>query len=258
MEDYAFSRWRDQVLSQVRFAPDRAAICRELNAHYADHVQGLLDCGYEEKLARERSLAAMGDAEEIGRALDRVHKPWLGWLWQGTRCLLLVLLALNLWGLLWGENNWESLGARTEGQLSWEAPPAQALCREVPHGKVWLEVGQPRVLDNGEVHVDVVVSLRAFVLNDIAGHSSWDWMEFHDQEGLIPQQHWDEVSRAHQPEINYVGNSETERQWLFYSWNVSSSPQTLVLDHWPEWVELRYPYGEGGGWSIRKEVGPWA
>ena len=73
-----FYRWRDSVVEQVRFRPDRAAIEEELTAHYEDHVKDLERLGYEQKLAEQRALRAMGDPVEIGRAMDRVHQPWLG------------------------------------------------------------------------------------------------------------------------------------------------------------------------------------
>ena len=30
-------------------------------------------------------MNAMGDPEEVGQAMDRAHKPWLGWLWLLSR-----------------------------------------------------------------------------------------------------------------------------------------------------------------------------
>ena len=33
----------------------------------------------------------MGSAFLVGSALDQAHHPFLGWLWQATRVLLLVL-----------------------------------------------------------------------------------------------------------------------------------------------------------------------
>lgn len=80
-----FYKWRETVLRQIRFHPDRKEIRRELDDHYQDHVRDLQRVGYDCALAEQRALAAMGDAEEIGRALDRVHKPWLGWLWLASK-----------------------------------------------------------------------------------------------------------------------------------------------------------------------------
>lgn len=94
-----FGRWCDTVTRQVRFRPDRGAIQRELTAHYQDHVRDLERVGYDWKLAEQRALAAMGDPEEIGRALNRVHKPWLGWLWIASRAVLALTVVACLLSL---------------------------------------------------------------------------------------------------------------------------------------------------------------
>ena len=69
-----FQIWVDAVCEQVRFRPDRKGIALELRVHYDDHVKDLLRLGRDPTLAEERALAAMGNAQEVGRALDRVHK----------------------------------------------------------------------------------------------------------------------------------------------------------------------------------------
>ncbi|MDD5932413.1 MAG: hypothetical protein PUC45_08205 [Oscillospiraceae bacterium] len=89
-------QWRDEALRQVRFTPDHDAIAKELYAHYEDHVRDLERIGYERKLAEERALLAMGDAEEVGRGLDRAHSPALGWLWQASRVLMVLMIVLAL------------------------------------------------------------------------------------------------------------------------------------------------------------------
>lgn len=95
-----FFKWCDTATRQVRFFWDRGAIAAELTAHYEDHVKDLERIGFDHALALERALGAMGDAEEVGRALDRVHKPLLGWLWLVSKwgvlfCLLVTLCAFG-------------------------------------------------------------------------------------------------------------------------------------------------------------------
>ncbi len=102
----AFTDWQDRVVTQVRFRPDRTAIERELTAHYEDHVRDLERLDYPPELARQRALAAMGDAEEVGRALDRVHKPWLGWLWVASRTAVVLCLVLML---VYGTAYWRNV-----------------------------------------------------------------------------------------------------------------------------------------------------
>lgn len=87
-----FELWCRTVTDCVRFKLDRSAIARELEEHYIDHVRDLERIGYDQKLAESRALAAMGDPVEVGRAMDKAHKPWLGRLWQCS-VILLVLVA---------------------------------------------------------------------------------------------------------------------------------------------------------------------
>ena len=94
-----FYKWRDDVVEQIRFRPDRAAVAEELTAHYEDHVKDLERLGYEHELADQRALGAMGDPVEIGKAMDRVHQPWLGWLWLVSKALaVLSLIVVLLYG----------------------------------------------------------------------------------------------------------------------------------------------------------------
>ena len=75
---WEFEQWCSRMERQVRFFPDRKAIRRELTDHYWDHVEDLRRIGYEDALARQRALRAMGDPEEVGKALNAVHRPLLG------------------------------------------------------------------------------------------------------------------------------------------------------------------------------------
>lgn len=91
-----FFKWCDTATRQVRFSWDRGDIAAELTAHYEDHVRDLERIGFDHDLALERALGAMGDVEEVGRALDRVHKPLLGWLWLGSKWGVLFFLLVTL------------------------------------------------------------------------------------------------------------------------------------------------------------------
>ena len=103
-----FYRWRDTVVEQVRFRPDRAAVAKELTAHYVDHVKDLERLGYEQELAEQRALGAMGDPVEIGKSMDRVHQPWLGWLWLVSKWAailgLVVVLLMGFSGSGWQQS----------------------------------------------------------------------------------------------------------------------------------------------------------
>ena len=83
--------WCGNVVSYVRFQPDHAAIRKELLAHLEDNCADFQRIGYEPEEARQKALEAMGSAEEVGKAMDKAHKPWLGWLWKGSRVTLIAV-----------------------------------------------------------------------------------------------------------------------------------------------------------------------
>ena len=88
-------KWCEKVCGQVRFKPDHGSIRKELYSHMEDCCERLLASGLEQEAAEAAMLERMGDPEEVGRALDRVHKPWLGWLWKISRWLV-ILCAVGL------------------------------------------------------------------------------------------------------------------------------------------------------------------
>ena len=95
------AQWLDKAVAGIRFKPDRAAVRSELAAHLEDKQADLQrifpDLSHEE--AENRALAAVGDPEELGRELARIHKPWLGYLWRLSQVLLAALLVVTV--LLW-------------------------------------------------------------------------------------------------------------------------------------------------------------
>ena len=94
----------EQVLANLRrVTPDeRAAIRGEIDGHIEDHICDLIELGYDEKLAEERAMAAMGDPEEVGRELDKQYP--LGWLVLGRVAVVLTVVlciqALTGFGIL--------------------------------------------------------------------------------------------------------------------------------------------------------------
>ena len=103
------AQWLDAATNRIRFKPDRAAVRAELDAHLEDKIQDLrrIFPNLSAWEATQQALAGMGDPEEIGRELARLHKPWLGYLWRLSQVVLALALiclgglaALGLWGYL--------------------------------------------------------------------------------------------------------------------------------------------------------------
>ncbi len=85
--------WADRAAKHVRFLPDRAGVRRELQAHMEDRYEALTAGGLDDRAAAEKTVAAMGDADEVGEALNKIHAPLLGWAWLLSRALVILLAA---------------------------------------------------------------------------------------------------------------------------------------------------------------------
>ena len=102
-----------QVLSHLRRLSrrEREAVRAELEAHMEDRVRALLDLGYDEKLAEERTVAAMGDPAEVGREMAKQYPRG----WNVVTGVSLVLCAFVLFSALSGSYNRRMIGYAWEG-----------------------------------------------------------------------------------------------------------------------------------------------
>lgn len=244
----AFQIWVDAVCEQVRFRPDRKGIAKELRVHYEDHVQDLLRLGRDPEVAAERALTAMGDAQEVGRALDRVHKPWLGWLWMCSRRLAQALAALALVTLFWTVG-WNTLAERTRGEFSWEEPPAGAAKVELQHGTLYAAPGEMAEQPDGTTAAEVRLWLRMrdpLGVNDWYGMRNWVFA-YRDERGELPLRETDPLTMT-RPRSRYWHNQGSGS----YGWTRYQQTVELVLDEPPQWVEVSYPLS-GGDWALRVE-----
>lgn len=243
-----FEIWVNAVCEQVRFRPDRKGIARELRIHYEDHVNDLLRLGRDRELAEERALEAMGDAQEVGWALDRVHKPWLGWLWEASRWLARGLAVLAL-VTMFRSVGWDSLAGRTAAELSWEEPPTSAVKVELEHGTLW---AAPGAVTEEEGHTVAEVHLW-IKMRDPLGMDPWYGVRSHfftwrDDRGELPRWEYDQISRT-----------GPENRYWSYDGEASSSGWTrfrrtvkLAADEPPRWAELSYPLSSQD-WALRVE-----
>ena len=98
--------YTDRVLTGLRrlTQAEREAVRAELDAHMEDHICDLLDLGYDEELAEERTMQHMGDPEEVSRELNKQYPiRWLILKWVAmalTAVLALMLLTRVEWGIV--------------------------------------------------------------------------------------------------------------------------------------------------------------
>ena len=88
----------DNVCNQIKYKPARKDIAEELQLHIEDIKDNYLCKGYQEKEAEEKAVEQMGKAEEIGKKLNKIHRPQLDWKLIILVCVLICfgfLVALN-------------------------------------------------------------------------------------------------------------------------------------------------------------------
>lgn len=237
-----FTGWVEQVCGCVRFQPDRKAIRKELWAHYEDHCRDLERLEFAPALARQRALEAMGDPLEVGKALDRVHKPWLGWLWEASRVILAGLVVLSLVTLFF-LTGVPRLRDKLRGEL--EEMPEMAAWVDLEYGTLYAAPGEVTEQEGCWLaEVELWVRMRE-PLGTEDGVITW-FFTYRDGQGEIPLFKMDDRSRT-TPEVRY---------WRYQSrtagWTQCHQTVELVLEEPPQWVEISYPLS-GRDWTLRLE-----
>jgi len=88
----------ENVCNQIKYKPARKEVAEEIELHLEEIKNNYLCKGYKEKEAEEKAVEQMGNAEEIGKKLNKIHKPQLDWILLILICILIgfgFLVALN-------------------------------------------------------------------------------------------------------------------------------------------------------------------
>ena len=80
----------NKVSEEIKYKPIRNGITEELESHINELKQDYISNGINEKEAEEKAVRQMGDAEEIGKQLNKIHKPRLDW-----KLILLILILMG-------------------------------------------------------------------------------------------------------------------------------------------------------------------
>lgn len=84
----------NSVCNQIKYKPIRNAISEELKNHIEDKKEELIEMGQNEEEAEKNAVEQIGDAEIIGKELNKVHRPRLDWK------LLIILVVLLIFGFV--------------------------------------------------------------------------------------------------------------------------------------------------------------
>lgn len=82
------------VCEQIKYKPIRNIIAEELKDHIEDKKEELIEMGQNEEEAEKNAVEQMGDAEIIGKQLNKVHRTRLDWK------LLIILVVLLIFGFV--------------------------------------------------------------------------------------------------------------------------------------------------------------
>lgn len=84
----------NSVCEQIKYKPIRNIIAEELKDHIEDKKEELIEMGQNEEEAEKNAVEQMGDAEIIGKQLNKVHRTRLDWK------LLIILVVLLIFGFV--------------------------------------------------------------------------------------------------------------------------------------------------------------
>ena len=254
-----FYDWKKEVLRHVRFFFDHEAIEKELAAHYEDSVADFLRIGYDRDLAESRALTAMGDAEEVGRGLDRAHSPFLGWAWQFSRVLAVILVVMVLHSGLWigdGWNIWrdfvsdegryqtEYVGVSEEKRGEYERVAVTSCSGTFERAGYTFSIPHAAIWKSDHEGTDIYWLSAAITAED---DRFWDNGPYYSAMTITSD--WGKT---------WYGSWRNGDDSYFNGYTVERTPfrepvvLTACLIETPtKWLELDYPYGEG--WTIRLE-----
>ncbi len=88
------------VLSHIKLPFDRKDIYNELDNHINDHINAFIENGFTPEESISKAIHRMGDAAVIGKELNQIHNPLLGWLWKLSDILVKVVGIIVIFSIL--------------------------------------------------------------------------------------------------------------------------------------------------------------
>lgn len=98
MASALWGKYVSEVLKEVKFKYDHNGIRQELIEHMEELYEDLQMEGMDAPVAEIMAVEYMGDAAEIGKALNEEHSLLLGWVWRLSRwAVVAVFLVCMIW-----------------------------------------------------------------------------------------------------------------------------------------------------------------
>lgn len=80
----------NEICKEIKYEPARKGIAEEIRLHVQELKEDYMSSGMQEQEAEEKAISQMGIAEEIGKKLNKIHRPKLDW-----KLLLLILILIG-------------------------------------------------------------------------------------------------------------------------------------------------------------------
>lgn len=96
MNSNEFDDYIKNALNQIAFIFEHKNIKRELMSHLADLKDEYAEQGLESSELTRRVIEDMGDPVVIGKELNQIHHPIIGWLWWISRLFVVVILVYSI------------------------------------------------------------------------------------------------------------------------------------------------------------------
>ena len=96
MNNEKFFDWCRVAVKGIKYRPDRDAVHKELYEHLEDRYESFRSRGLEHEKAIDRTVEAMGSAEELAPLLAEAHRSfWPYTLWV-SRILLIITIIITI------------------------------------------------------------------------------------------------------------------------------------------------------------------
>ncbi len=69
----------NKVCEEIKYKPARPGIAEELKSHIQEIKEDYINKGIQEREAEEKAVSQMGVAHDIGKSLNKIHRPKLDW-----------------------------------------------------------------------------------------------------------------------------------------------------------------------------------
>lgn len=192
-----WNEYTNRLISHVKFKFDHPEICREYLEHMEDMYEFYVGRGMDPDLAKSAVLEDMGDPDELGRVLNQIHNPVLGWIWRLSRWLVVLLAVVLIY--VHGWNTYDGLHLNK----TWS--------RQTAGLAYTVDVDEKRVLDYRTVYFD-----RLEVYEDgtaLLHYTEWIRLVNPMEAGHL---HWYEAAFTGETGIDYndVQFSTGRRGWI--------------------------------------------